>query len=146
MSDIFQLADVAKITGLALNKIQQWTLGRPYKIRASVRLSSKRGVPKLFNADDVLKFIVVKQLTQDGFMSRIIQSALLALKPHTLTLSITKGRAHSVDIRAIDLVAKTELYNKNVSVCVLDVAQLRTELSEKIAAAIHSRERIGRAR
>ncbi len=137
MVAVLQLSDIMRVTGLPAHTARQWTLGRPYAIAASVRDSSARGVPKLFDPADALRFAVAAQLTRDGFMSSVIKAALDKLDSsnarHAETLVIASGRAHFVDLIPSDMVARVEL-DKKISVYILNLGRLRTEVHEKIAA------------
>jgi hypothetical protein len=132
MSAVLQLSDIARLTGLAVHTVKQWSIGRPYKIEATVRQSSERGIPKLFSEGDALKFAVAAQLTRDGFVSRVINAALVRFNAHAATLAIISGRSHWWDLTPFDAVGRAEV-EKKISTYVLDMARLRSELDRKIA-------------
>ena len=133
MDVVLQLSDITRVTGLPTHTARQWTLGRPYAIASSVRESRARGVPKLFDAADALRFAVAAQLTHDGFTSRVIKAALAKLDTHAETLEIAPGRIHSWTLIPSDVVARVEL-DKKLSAYVLNLGRLRAELHRKIAA------------
>lgn len=132
MAEVLQLSDIVKLTRLPSHTVRQWSIGRPYKIGASVRASSHRGVPKLFSPDDALRFAVAAQLTLDGFISTVIKAALNELNTDAETLLITAGRARSWNLIPFDVMGRAEL-QKRISVYVLNLARLRDELYSRIA-------------
>jgi hypothetical protein len=141
MAAVLQLADITRLTGIPANTARQWMQGRPYAIAASVRDSAARGVPKLFDAADALRFAVAAQLTRDGFTSRIIKSVLKKLDSfngqHAATLTIAQGRVHFVDLIPSDMVARLGL-DKKISVYILNLGSLRDELNLNIATRTQS--------
>jgi hypothetical protein len=132
MAEVLQLSDIVKLTRLPAHTVRQWSIGRPYRIGATVRESSQRGVPKLFSSDDALKFTVAAQLTRDGFISGVIKEALHEFKAHAEILEIISGRVRWWNVGSFDLVVRVEL-KKRLSVYVLDMARLRDELKQRIA-------------
>lgn len=134
MGEVLQLSDIVKVTGLPAHTVRQWSIGRPYQIGASVRGSSHRGVPKLFSADDALKFMVGAQLTRDGFASHAIKVALdrLDAHAHAETLEISGGRARLWNVIPSIALAAAEP-EKRISIYVLNLRRLRTDLNRKIA-------------
>jgi hypothetical protein len=141
MAEVLQLSDIVKITRLPAHTVRQWSVGRPYRIGASVRASSHRGVPKLFSPDDALRFAVVAQLTRDGLISRVIKAALDGFRAHAETLAITSGRVHWWNVVPFDVWGRAELeVEEKISVYVLNLARLRDELYRKIAARRENQE------
>jgi len=132
MAEVLQLSDIVKLTRLPAHTVRQWSIGRPYRIGATVRESSQRGVPKLFSSDDALKFTVAAQLTRDGFISGVIKEALHKFNAHAETVAITSGRVRWLNVVPFDLVGRAELEEK-ISVYILDLARLRDELKQRIA-------------
>jgi hypothetical protein len=139
MAEVLQLSDIVKLTRLPAHTVRQWSIGRPYRIGATVRESSQRGVPKLFSSDDALRFTVAAQLTRDGFISDVIKDVLSDFKPSAETLAITSGRVWWVDQIPFDAWAQKEL-EERISVYVLDMARLRDELKQRIAKRRESQE------
>jgi hypothetical protein len=90
MGAVLQAKDVGLLVGLTEDAVKQWTLGRPYAIRPSIRLSTGKGIPNLYSLTDALRFAVVTQLTADGFQSHVIQRALSSFDATAKTLLISR--------------------------------------------------------
>jgi len=59
---IYELADVAAILGIAKSRVKNWTIGRPFALRPSVRTSLGKGSRNLFSRNDLHCFALVQRL------------------------------------------------------------------------------------
>jgi hypothetical protein len=73
---VYELADIAAILDLPKHRVKNWTIGRPFSVRPSVRLSSGRGSRNLFGRNDVYCFGLVQTLSEGGAPVASIQDLL----------------------------------------------------------------------
>lgn len=73
---IYELADIASLLGLEKSRVKNWTIGRPFSVRPSVRASSGKGSRNLFSRNDVYCFALVKRLNEIGVPVEAIQQML----------------------------------------------------------------------
>jgi DNA-binding transcriptional MerR regulator len=78
---VYQLADVAAILGMQKSHIKNWTIGRPFSVRASLRSSSGKGSRNLFTRNDVNRFALVRRFHEIGAPVPAIQQMLDELSP-----------------------------------------------------------------
>jgi hypothetical protein len=140
MGAVLQAKDVGLLVGLTEDAVKQWTLGRPYTIRPSIRSSAGKGIPNLYNLSDALRFYVVRQLTADGFQSFVIQRALAAVDSTAKTLLISRGAGSEkpeVEFSKLSMahLAKREEADTRAfverSFYLLDLESLRTDLDHR---------------
>jgi DNA-binding transcriptional MerR regulator len=82
---VFELADVAAILGIEKSRVKNWTIGRPFSVRASVRASFGKGSRNLFSRNDVYCLGLVKRLSEVGAPAKAIQSMLEKLGAEVAT-------------------------------------------------------------
>jgi len=73
---IYELADVARFLGIDKSRLKNWTIGRPFKVRPSVRSASGKGTRNLFCVDDLYAFAVIQHLNDAGVPILAIQGLL----------------------------------------------------------------------
>lgn len=73
---IYELADIAVLLDLEKSRVKNWTIGRPFSVRPSVRASSGKGSRNLFSRNDVYCFALVKRLNGIGVPVEAIQQML----------------------------------------------------------------------
>jgi hypothetical protein len=73
---IYELADIAAILGLEKARVKNWTIGRPFSVRPSIRPSFGKGTRNLFSKSDVYCFALVKRLNEIGTPVSAIQQML----------------------------------------------------------------------
>jgi len=73
---IYELADVAAILGIAKSRVKNWTIGRPFSLRPSVRASFGKGSRNLFGENDLYCFALIQRLSDVGAPVAAIQSIL----------------------------------------------------------------------
>ena len=73
---IYELADIAAILGLEKARVKNWTIGRPFSVRPSIRASFGKGSRNLFSKNDVYCFALVKRLNEIGTPVEAIQQML----------------------------------------------------------------------
>lgn len=138
---VLQARDVGLLVGLTEDAVKQWTIGRPYKIRPSIRSSTGRGIPNLYSFSDAVRFAITKRLTSDGFQSDVVELAQTFFEDvgaHAKTLRISsEGRGGpnvELSIDSFREIAKRETESRQVvrSFYLLDVASLREELEERL--------------
>jgi hypothetical protein len=138
---VLQARDVGRLAGLTENAVKQWTIGRPYKIRPSVRHSTGKGIPNLYSLTDALRFAVAIELTSDGFQSRVIQRVLDSFDPSANTLLIMRDRI-AFSLQSVLRCATEEArYRKdrdfvNLSFYLLDMRAIRESQNEQVARII----------
>jgi hypothetical protein len=138
---VLQAKDVGILAGLTENAVKQWTIGRPYKILPSVRHSTGKGMPNLYSLTDALRFAVARDLTGDGFQSRVIQRVLDSFDPSANTLLITGMRiefSHQSPLRcATEAVRYRESHEfVYLSFYVLDMKAIREAQNESFERTI----------
>jgi hypothetical protein len=76
MIEIFELADIAAILGVEKSRVKNWTMGKPFSVRPSVRTSSGTGSSNLFSRNDVYVLALVERLNSAHVPSTEIQRML----------------------------------------------------------------------
>jgi hypothetical protein len=96
--DIFELGEIAKILGMPLTKVKNWTIGRPLKIEASVKTASGQGSRNLFSMEDVYLIGLANELSKAGLAAKAIGKLIEAVRmklPNGLggvdTLYVSRG-------------------------------------------------------
>ena len=97
---IYELADVAAILGLQKSRVKNWTIGRPFSVRPSVRASFGKGSRNLFSRNDVFSFALVKALNERGAPVDAIQKMLERFAGDLPNDALWKGRTWLVLKRA----------------------------------------------
>jgi len=64
---VFELSHLAKLTGVELSAVKNWTNGRILNISPSIRQADQRGARNLFNEKDVLKVHIAHKMNLLGF-------------------------------------------------------------------------------
>ena len=133
MSAVLQAKDLGLLAGLTENAVKQWTIGRPYAIRPSIRLSSGKGMPNLYSLTDALRFSVAIELTADGFQSRVIQQMLNSFDATATTLLIRRNRIEFSSMSMLRCAKQEEAETREFvqrSFYLLDLKSLRSTLYE----------------
>jgi len=78
--EIFELGEIAKILGMSLTKVKNWTIGRPLAIEASIRTATGQGSRNLFSLEDVYLMGVANELSRAGMAAKAIGKVLEAVK------------------------------------------------------------------
>jgi DNA-binding transcriptional MerR regulator len=73
---IYELGDIARITGIPKSRVKNWTIGRPFTVKPSVRRSSGKGSRNLFSHNDLYVFDLVQRLSDIGAPVAGIQNLL----------------------------------------------------------------------
>jgi hypothetical protein len=76
MTEIYEFADIAAILRIKKSQVKNWTSGRPFSVRPSVRVSSGKGSRNLFSRADLYCFELVKRLNDVGAPVQAIQELL----------------------------------------------------------------------
>jgi len=95
--DIYQLGDVAAILGIEKSRVKNWTIGRPFSLRPSLRSSYGKGSRNLFSRNDVNRFALVERLRDVGAPVVAIQELIEKLSPELAKDSVwkmTEGKHH----------------------------------------------------
>jgi DNA-binding transcriptional MerR regulator len=64
---VFELSHLAKLAGVSLSQVKNWTNGRILTIRPSIREADGKGARNLFSEKDVLKVHIANQMNLLGF-------------------------------------------------------------------------------
>jgi len=78
--EVFEIADVAKIVGVPISRIKNWTIGRPFRVRPTVRAARGKGTRNLYSTQDVYILGLINQMTVDGIAPSTIQQFLWTLQ------------------------------------------------------------------
>src|SRR5438445_12482404 len=79
--EIYELADVARIVGIEKSRVKNWTLGRPFTVKPSLRSSFGTGSRNLFSRQDLYCFALVQRLIEADAPVAAIQRMLEKLRP-----------------------------------------------------------------
>ena len=61
--EVFELADVSKITKIPKTRVQNWSVGRPLRIIPSIRGGRGQGSRNLYSRTDIYRIALAKELT-----------------------------------------------------------------------------------
>lgn len=76
----FERQHIALILDLSYDVVKNWSIGRPYRIMASIRQPGAKGGLNLYDIHDVYRFALAKHLTQRwGFPAESVQRILKAV-------------------------------------------------------------------
>ncbi len=78
--EIFELGEIAKVLGMPVTKVKNWTIGRPLKIEPSVKTASGHGSRNLFSLEDVYLIGVANELSKAGMAAKAIGKLVDAVK------------------------------------------------------------------
>ena len=79
---VFELPQLAKILGLDLTKVKNWTNGRTkLVIEPSIQKATGTGTRNLFSLEDVYLMGVARELSRAGFAAQAISRLLEAIRP-----------------------------------------------------------------
>jgi DNA-binding transcriptional MerR regulator len=73
---VFGLGEAAQIVNTPPSRLKDWTIGRPFRIKASVRAASGIGSRNLFSREDLYVIALIKRLTDAGLSSRVVEGVL----------------------------------------------------------------------
>lgn len=99
----FQQGEVARILGMSVSQVKNWTIGRPLRVRPSVKARGK-GSRNLYDVEDVYRMGLAKRLVDDGILTAAVARILRSL-PDRFFLSyfaIITFRPGSVRFRLIE--------------------------------------------
>jgi hypothetical protein len=133
--EIFELGEIAKVLGMSITKVKNWTIGRPLTIEASIRTATGQGSRNLFSLEDVYLMGVANELSRAGMAAAAIGKVLVAVKakfPDGLaqagTLYATRGEKLSYRIET-----RQDRIPAGVVVrMVVDVPALRSGIEERM--------------
>jgi hypothetical protein len=74
--EIFSLAEVAKIVGMPTDRAKDWTVGKPFEIKPSIRAAEGKGSRKLFSVEDVYLMAFVNEMWTCSVNSKAIKRVL----------------------------------------------------------------------
>jgi hypothetical protein len=141
MNAVLQAKDVGLLAGLTENAVKQWTIGRPYAIRPSIRQATGKGVPNLYSLNDALRFKVAIELTADGFQSGVIQRVLDSFDATAKTLLVKRDWVEFSHLTMLRCAKKEEAETREFvqrSLYVLDLKSLREALRENWAQMLRT--------
>jgi hypothetical protein len=61
---VYELADIANVLKIEKSRVKNWTIGRPFSVTPSVRISSGKGSRNLFSLTDLYCFALIKHLLE----------------------------------------------------------------------------------
>jgi DNA-binding transcriptional MerR regulator len=73
---VYELSDIARLLGIDKSRVKNWTIGRPFTIKPSVRSASGKGSRNLFCWNDLYVFALVESLNDVGAPVQAIQGLL----------------------------------------------------------------------
>lgn len=73
---VFEISEVATILGMPVSKVKNWTIGRPLKIKPSVRVAKGRGKRNLYGRKEVFLFGLARHLSEDGLDVGVINEII----------------------------------------------------------------------
>jgi hypothetical protein len=76
MAPIFELADVANVLNLDKTRVKNWTEGRPFVVRPSIRASTGKGSRNWFSPGDLYSFELIRRLIEMNAPVDAIQQML----------------------------------------------------------------------
>jgi hypothetical protein len=105
---IYELGEVAALLHLEKSRIKNWTIGRPFTVRPSLRSSAGKGSRNLFGVTDLYCFALVKHFV-DLEIPRLLMAEVdtldlgfyaVNLKPIADELSLTPDKYFSAQVRS----------------------------------------------
>jgi hypothetical protein len=133
--EIFELGDIAKILGMPIAKVKNWTIGRPMTIEASIRTATGHGSRNLFSLEDVYVMGVANELSKAGMAANAIGKLVGSVRakfPNGLasvdTLFISRGEklAYRIETR------ESRLPPDTVVRIAIDVRRLLARIDRKL--------------
>ena len=76
----FEYSEMVRVLGMSPAKAKNWTVGRPFKIEASIHTSTGQGSRNLYSLDDVYLMGIANELSKSGMAANAIGKILDALK------------------------------------------------------------------
>jgi hypothetical protein len=73
---IFELAQVAAFVGAPESRVKNWTIGRPFRIRPTIREAAGTGRSNLYSREDLCLIALVNRLSEGGLAPPLIQDFL----------------------------------------------------------------------
>jgi len=94
----FEYNEMVRLLGMSPAKAKNWTVGRPFKIEASMHTATGQGSRNLYSLDDVHLMGIANELSKAGMAAKAIGKLIEAVKtgfPNGLsavdTLYISRG-------------------------------------------------------
>jgi hypothetical protein len=132
---IFELAEMAKAVGMPFAKAKNWTMGRPIRLRASLRSGMGTGSRNLYSLHDVYLMGTAYKCSKAGMAAKAIGKLVEAVRkkfPDGLRdigmLYVCRGPklAYRIETREDRLPADT------VVRLAIDVRRLRAEIDREV--------------
>jgi hypothetical protein len=76
----FDLSEMTALIGMTSAKAKNWTVGRPFTIRASAYQATGRGSINLYSIDDVYLMAVANEFSKTGFAANAIGKLVKAMQ------------------------------------------------------------------
>lgn len=120
----FEYSEMMRVLGMSSAKAKNWTVGRPFKIEASVHAASGQGSRNLYSLEDVYLMGIANELSKAGMAANAIGKLIEAVKakfPSGLgavdTLYISRGPklAYRIEARA-DRLPKDDIVRFTINV------------------------------
>ena len=131
----FEFREMIRVLGMSAATGKNWTVGRPFKLKPSIRTASGQGSRNLYSLGDVWLMGVASELSKAGMAANVIGKLVGAVRakfPQGLasldTLFISRGEklAYRIETREDRLPADT------VVRIVLDVRRLRARIDREV--------------
>lgn len=81
----FEFREMIDVLGMDAAKAKNWTVGRPFKIEASIRTASGHGSRNLYSLEDVYLMGLANELSHAGMAANAIGKLLEDLKTKVTT-------------------------------------------------------------
>ena len=78
--EVFELGEIAKILGMPITTVKNWTIGRPFTIEPSIKTASGHGSRNLFSLEDVYLMGLANELSKAGMAAKAIGKLVEAVK------------------------------------------------------------------
>lgn len=135
---VFDLSDVAKILGMSLSRVKNWTIGRPLDIKPSIRAAQGAGTSNLYGPEELFLMGVANHLANDGLGLDVVREAveILRKRPNAKWLLIyrpIKGAA----VREQTVISATDEKSpkdEHVSIYTCNLEKLRAQIKESLAS------------
>jgi len=133
--DVFELGEIVKLLDMSPVKAKNWTIGRPFKLDASIKTASGQGSRNLYSLEDVYLMGVANEMSHAGMAAKAIGKLVAALRskfPEGLSgvdrLYLTRGEklSYRIETRQDRIPANT------VVALVVDLSTLRNRIEERL--------------
>lgn len=76
----FEYSEMIRVLGMSPAKAKNWTVGRPFKIEASIHAASGQGSRNLYSLEDVYLMGIANELSKAGMAANAIGKLVEAVK------------------------------------------------------------------